>query len=136
MRRITKNAIYTIFAVVVVLLALGALPGLLKSGDPYYLTATAAAPAGNITPFNASEVTGNRFPYTTAAIERASPGGSGRSDPYWRGPAGFKGAFTHSPFDEENALDRQYANASIDDSVYARHDGTVYRLTVVQEAGE
>ena len=133
MRPITKKAVYTIFAVVVVLLALGALPGLLKSGEPYYLTA-AAAPAGNVTPFNASEVTGSRFPYTTTAIERAGPGGSGRSDPYWRGPVGFKGAFTHSPFDEENALNRQYPNASTDGGVYARHDGTVYRLTVVREA--
>ena len=134
MRPITKKAIYVIFAVVVVLLALGALPGLLKSGDPYYLTATAATPAGNATPFNASEVTGNRFPYTTAALERASAGEPGRSDPYWRGPVGFKGAFTHSPFDEEDALNRQRPNASTDGGVYARHDGTVYRLTVVREA--
>jgi hypothetical protein len=133
-RPITKKAIYVIFAVVVVLLALGALPGLLKSGDPYYLTATAATPAGNATPFNASEVTGNRFPYITAALERASAGEPGRSDPYWRGPVGFKGAFTHSPFDEENALSRQYPNASADGGVYTSHDGTVYRLTIVQEA--
>jgi len=134
MRPITKKAIYAILAVAVVLLALGALPGLLKSGDPYYLTATAATPTDNATPFNASEVTGDRFPYTTTALERASPGEAGRSDPYWRGPVGFKGAFTHSPFDEENALNRQYPNASADDGVYARHDGTVYRLTVVREA--
>lgn len=133
MRPVTKNAIYVIVAVVVVLLALGALPGLLKSGDPYYLTATAATPASNATPFNASEVTGDRFPYTTTALERATPGEPGRSDPYWRGPAGLKGAFTHSPFDEENALSRQYPNASTDDSMYARHDGAVYRLTVVRE---
>ena len=134
MRPITRNAIYVILAVAVVLLALGALPGLLKTGDPYYLTATAATPTGNATAFNASEVTGNRFPYTTAAVERASADEPGRSDPYWRGPVGFKGAFTHSPFDEANALDRQYPNASTDDGTYARHEGTVYRLTVVQEA--
>lgn len=134
MRPVTKTALYAILAVVVVLLALGALPGLLKSGDPYYLTATAATPAGNATPFNASEVTGDRFPYTTTALERASVDGPARSEPYWRGPVGFKGAFTHSPFDEENALGRQYPNASDADGVYTRHDGTVYRLTVVQEA--
>lgn len=134
MRPVTKTALSAILAVVVVLLALGALPGLLKSGDPYYLTATAVTPAGNATPFNASEVTGDRFPYTTTALERTSVDDPGRSDPYWRGPVGFKGAFTHSPFDEQNALERQYPNASDAEGAYARHDGTVYRLTVVQEA--
>jgi len=41
MRRVTRNLILALLGVVVVLLALGALAGLLKSGDPYYLTATA-----------------------------------------------------------------------------------------------
>jgi len=134
MRPITKKAVYIILATVVVLLALGALPGLLKSGDPYYVTAAAATPTGNATPFNVSEVMGDRFPYTTAAVARASTDEPGRSDPYWRGPVGLKGAFTHSPFDEENALGRQYPNASTDESMYTQHNGTVYRLTVVREA--
>jgi hypothetical protein len=135
MRPITKKAIYVILGVAVVLLALGALPGLLKSGDPYYLTATAAAPAGNATPFNATDVPENRYPYTTEALGSASPDEPGRSAAYWRGPFGLKGAFTHSPFDERDALNRQYPNASADGGIYARHNGTVYRLTVVQEGG-
>jgi hypothetical protein len=39
MRRITRNAVVLLAVVVLALLALGALPSLLQSGDPYYLTA-------------------------------------------------------------------------------------------------
>jgi hypothetical protein len=134
MRTVTKQALYIIAAVVVLLLALGALPGLLKSGDPYYVTATAADP-GEATPLNATALPGNRYPYTTAAVGSASADAPGRSEPYWRGPVGLKGAFTHSPFDEYDALTRQHPNATVDGRLYASHNGTVYRLHIVQPAG-
>jgi hypothetical protein len=135
MRRVTKQAIYVILAVVVVLLALGALPGFLKSGDPYYLTATPAeadwAGDANATALNASALSTSRFPFTTGALTDAD-GAPGRSEPYWRGPVGLKGAFTHSPFDEEEALLRQFPNATVEGRLYAAHNGTVYRLAITQ----
>lgn len=134
MRQVTKWTVYAIFGVAVALLALGALPGLLKSGDPYYLTAAPAPGADDRTTVNASTLSADRFPYVTGALADATPDAPGRSDPYWRGPIGLKGAFTHSPFDEHEALGQQHAEAADDDTVYARHDGTVYRLTVVRES--
>jgi ABC-type transporter Mla subunit MlaD len=41
MRRVTRNAVIGLVVIVVLLLALGALPGFLGTGDPYYVTATA-----------------------------------------------------------------------------------------------
>jgi hypothetical protein len=163
MRRVTRNLILALLGVLLVLLALGALPGLLKSGDPYYLTATAANASGtaaegtaaatatttdssggtateNATGANATatanatrpavdvtNLSARRFPYTTAALA------DGRSDPYWRGPLGLKEAFTHSPFDELDALRGRNRNATDGDAVYVRENGTLYRLAVRQE---
>lgn len=39
MRRVTRNLLVAIALIAVALLALGALPSYLGSGDPYYLTA-------------------------------------------------------------------------------------------------
>jgi len=134
MRRVTKGFVLGVAGVVVLLLALGALPGLLKAGDPYYLTATAADPAG-AEPLNASALSADRYPYTTAALASAERDGTGagRSEPYWRGPVGVKGGFTHSPFDERAALERRFPAATGDGAVHARHNGTVYRLAVTRE---
>jgi len=42
MRPITRNLVVGLLVVTVLLLALGAAPSLLRSGDPYYVTATPA----------------------------------------------------------------------------------------------
>lgn len=141
MRTRTRNAILVILAILVALLALGSLPGLLKSGDPYYLT---VEPQGswnatderldgtNQTAVNVSDLSEQRYPFTTAALAEGGPNSSGQSDPYWRGPFGFKETFTHSVFDEHEALSRQNASAVSDEGVYV-HDGrTVYLLTITQ----
>ncbi|AQL43164.1 hypothetical protein BV210_10740 [Halorientalis sp. IM1011] len=133
MRQITRRVTLAILVAIVLLLALGALPGYLKSGDPYYVTATAtddrtAVPADALAP--------NRYPYTTAALANATGNGTenatGRSGPYWKGPVGFKGAFTHSPFDEIDAIRGRNASAATDSAVFVRANGTVYRLEVTQ----
>jgi hypothetical protein len=142
MRTRTRNFTLAILAILVALIALGALPGLLKSGDPYYLTvdpqgeynATNGTLAGtNQTAIDATNLSEQRYPFTTAAVGAAGPNSSGQSDPYWRGPTGFKEAFTHSVFDERESLTRQDAAAVTDDGIYV-HDGeTVYLLTITQE---
>jgi len=127
MRRITRNAVLLLLAVGALLLALGALPGLLRSGDPYYVTATPIedAPDGTV---NASTLSERRFPYATAAIA------NGESEAYYRGPTGFKEAFTHSPFDEFDALAVR-GGAADGEVAYVTHDGQTYRLEVVQRGG-
>ena len=133
MRTITRNAVIVILAVVALLLALGALPSYLKSGDPYYVTATTADATEAVNVSNLSE---RRFEYTTAAVAAAAAGdGTGRSDSYWRGPFGLKEGFTHSPFDEFDALTRDYPNATAagdDTRVYAALNGTTYRLDITR----
>ncbi|WP_254279744.1 hypothetical protein [Haloarcula marina] len=132
MRTVTRNFLLGMAVVVVLLLALGALPSYLKSGDPYYLTATPAADDANATAINASALSERRYPYTYGALGNASNDTAGSSDPYWRGPVGVKGAFTHSPFDELDALTQGYPEATDGDAVRVRHDGTLYRLAVTQ----
>lgn len=131
MRRVTRNLILGILAVLVLLLALGALPGLLKSGDPYYVTATPASPASdsNATAqaVDGANLSERAYPYTTEALENVTAEEPGRSDPYWRGPVGFKEAFTHSPFDEMNALREQHPNATVGEGVFVSE--------VVRESG-
>ncbi|MFW5896072.1 MAG: hypothetical protein ACOCUA_01665 [archaeon] len=113
----------------VFLLALGALPSYIKSGDPYYLTAT---PVEEHPAVNVSDLDERRYPYTTAALAEASETEPGRSDPYWKGYVGFKEAFTHSPFDEVSALQQRSVEANDRDAVYVRTEGEYYRLTVTQ----
>jgi hypothetical protein len=142
MRRVTRNAILLILAVLVALLALGALPAFLGSGDPYYLTATpvdgnasandSAAANGSAAAINASAaVNGSalserRFPYTTEALR------NGTSAPYQKGPWGVKETFTHSPFDERDALAARNATAVSADGILVSHNGTLYRVAVGQ----
>ncbi|WP_135663633.1 hypothetical protein [Halorhabdus rudnickae] len=129
MRRRTRIALLVILGIVVFLLALGALPNYIKSGDPYYLTAT---PVEDHAAINGSDLDERRYPYTTAAIADATADEPGRSDPYWKGYVGFKEAFTHSPFDEITALQQRSMDTSEADAVYVRFEGTIYRLTVTQ----
>ena len=127
MRRVTRNFLLAVLGVVVLLLALGALPSYLGSGDPYYLTATAVegeGPAVNVTDYPE-----RRYPYLVGALE--SP--DGRSEPYRTGRFGVKEAFANSPFDEYRAL-REFApeGATTADAVVVSYNGTRYRVSVVQ----
>jgi hypothetical protein len=81
---------------------------------------------------NVSTLPERRYPYVTGAVAAAG-NGTGRSARYWRGPLGVKGAFTHAPFDEFDALRQQYPNATEDDAVYVRTNTTRYRLTISQD---
>ena len=132
MRRITRNVVLGLVVVLVLLLALGALPSLLKSGDPFYVVATPAEDGANATAVNSTAIEAQFYPFTTAALSNATATDSGRSDPYWRGPVGVKGAFTHSPFDERAALTQQYPSAVDGDQVRVRHNGTLYHVAVTQ----
>ncbi|MUV90090.1 hypothetical protein GJ629_09465 [Halapricum sp. CBA1109] len=138
MRRITRNAVLALVAIVVLLLALGALPGYLKSGDPYHLTATELDNGSlNDSEYNASDaipaenLTEQRYPFSTRALANRSDG-VGYSDPYWEGPFGIKGTFTHSPFDELSSLEVQYPNASDGETALVLDNGTYYRLNTTQ----
>jgi len=135
MRTVTRNFLLGMGVVVLLLLALGALPSYLKAGDPYYVVAeptdgTDSVAAG--TAVNGSALAEARYPFTTAALAAADSGSPGRSDPYWRGPVGIKGAFTHSPFDELAALRGQYPDATDGERVVVTHNGTLYRVAVRQ----
>jgi hypothetical protein len=139
-RRITRNAILVILAVVVLLLALGALPSSLRSGDPYYVVATTAEAPNEAV--NVSNLSARRYEFTTGAVAAAAANGNdtGRSNPYWRGPFGVKEGFTHSPFDEFEALSRDYPNATEtvgnDTRIYLSRNGTTFRAVVTQTPGE
>ncbi|MFB6095958.1 MAG: hypothetical protein ABEJ74_01045 [Haloferacaceae archaeon] len=125
MRRITRRLLVLLLLVVVGLLALGALPSYLGSGDPYYLTATptdASGPAVNVTGLPA-----DRYPYTTGALA------DGRSAAYRTGPWGLKEAFTHSPFDELSSLAMREPDARLGErSVLVEYEGERFRLEVSQ----
>ena len=143
MRTVTRNLLLGIGVVLVLLLALGAAPSLLRSGDPYYVSATPVdevdANETNVTAGpNATAVGGDTLserthPFTTAAIADAGANQTGYSEPYWRGPVGIKGAFTHSPFDELAALRQRNPRAADGESVRLAHNGTLYRVGVTQD---
>ena len=130
MRPRTRNLVLGILGVLVVLLALGAVPGLLKSGDPYYVTATAVDE--NRTAVPVDDLPADRFPYTTGALAATTSDAPGRSDPYWRGPVGLKETFTHSPFDELATLRQREPDATAGDAVYVRDNESLYRLAVTR----
>ncbi|WP_435196143.1 hypothetical protein [Natronomonas sp. EA1] len=130
MREVTRNTLVAIGVVVVLLLALGALPSLLKSGDPYYVTAEPVSEAPTETTINASNLSQRAYPYTFGALANAPEGG--QSEPYWKGPFGFKEAFSHSPFDEFAAYREQYAGATDGEAVFIRQGNTTFRLTIEQ----
>jgi hypothetical protein len=134
MRTITRNAAIVVVAVVALLLALGAVPSLLGTGDPHYLEATALTgsdvPEG-VEPANATTLFEESYPYTFGALADAD-NDTGRSDPYRTGRVGLKGAFSHSPFNEMSAYESQYPSATRDDTAYVRRGNTSYRLEVIQ----
>lgn len=156
MRTVTRNLLLGIGVVLVLLLALGAAPSLLRSGDPYYVSATPVGDADGVnvteadteataggsnetaandsdtTAVNASQLSARTHPFTTEALANASANQSGYSDPYWEGPIGIKGAFTHSPFDELASLRQRNPNATDGEAVRLVDNGTLYRVGVTQ----
>ncbi len=149
MRPRTRNLVVGTVLVIALLVAFVAGLGALKSGDPYYVTATAVAEAPdsgvagggpdadseNGSAINGTALPTRRFPFTTAALAAAANGSNpGRSGPYWRGPIGLKEVFTHSPFDELDSLRQRNPDAVAGDGVLVRLHNTTYRATVVQEA--
>ena len=129
MRTVTRNTILAILVVVGLLLALGAVPSLLRSGDPYYVTAEATNESGPSV--NATALPERQYRYVDGALA------DGRSDAYYEGPFGFKDGFSHSPFDEFDAIGQRYANATTDDgAVFVSQNGTRYRLEIIREASE
>jgi len=142
MRRITRNLVVFLLALVVALLALGALPSYIQTGDPYYVEATAVEEPGPTV--DANNLTDRRFPYSVAAIEAAEAGETpARSEAYYTGPVGFKEAFTHTPFDEfgefrtrnATAVERG-AESPVGDTAYVERGGQRYRLEIVRVEAE
>ncbi|MFB6168210.1 MAG: hypothetical protein ABEJ43_05115 [Haloferacaceae archaeon] len=129
MRRIIRRFAVALGLLVAGLLALGAAPAALGSGEPYHLVVSetdASGPAANV-----SGLSERRYPYLTEAL--AAP--DGRSSGYRRGRFGLKESFTHSPFDEVAALAAQNRDAVVettagDRAVRVRVDGERYRVEV------
>jgi hypothetical protein len=126
MRRVTRNLLVAIALIAVALLALGALPSYLGSGDPYYLTAEPIET--NDTAADVNNVSDRRYPFLTSALASDD----GRSEAYQTGPYGVKKWFTHTPFDEVDALTRQVPEAATDEGVRVRRDGQVYYVEVIR----
>jgi hypothetical protein len=141
MRPVARNLILAILGVVVVLLALGAVPSLVETGDPYYVEATPVDESGPaITADNFSE---QRFPYTFEALNAAAAGEDpARSEAYYTGPGGvggFKEAFTHTPFEEFDEFEarngeaiQRGADSPVGDVVFVDYEGQRYRLEIVR----
>jgi hypothetical protein len=124
-----QRYLLVLVGLVLAMLALGALPSLLQSGDPYRVTATEVAndsvPADAAT-YDATNVSDRQYPYLVDAIE------DGASTNYFEGPFGVKEAFSHSPFDEFGAIETRVPRAVDDDVAYVTYNGTVYRLEIVR----
>jgi hypothetical protein len=132
-RRITRNFLLGLGVIAVLLLALGAVPSYLGSGDPYYLTAEPVTTdeAGELNEtrtVNMTDYSERRYPYLTSALASDD----GRSEGYREGAFGLKESFSHSPFDEFDALVARNPDARSDDSVLVAVDGDYYRVRVTQ----
>jgi hypothetical protein len=144
MRTVTRNLILAVGAVAVILLALGAVPSYVTTGDPYSVEATTVEKSGPS--IDADTLSERRFPYTFGAITAAAAGDDpARSEPYYTGPGGvggFKDAFTHTPFEEysefedrnEAAIERS-PDSPVGDVVHAEYEGQRYRLEIVRISG-
>ena len=128
MRPVTRNLLIVIAVVVLALLALGALPSYLASGDPYHLTVESTEYEGPTA--NATGLSARRYPYLTGALDSDD----GRSVAYRRGPYGLKESFTHTPFDEVDALTQRAPGAAADGGVHIEHDGQTYYVAIIQES--
>lgn len=140
MRPVARNLILAILGTLVVLIALGAVPSLIQTGDPYYVEATVAEESGpSVLADNFSE---QRFPYAFEALNAAADGESpARSEAYYTGPGGvggFKGSFTHTPFEEYDEFEsrgeaavQRGADSPVGDVVFVTYEGQRYRLEIV-----
>lgn len=123
MRKNTRRLVVVLALVVLGLLALGALPSYLGTGAPYYLTATETNESGPAV--NATDLPEHRYPYLTEALA------TGRSEGYRTGRWGFKETFTHTPFDEIDALAAREPDARVDEqAVLVEYKGERYRIAV------
>lgn len=124
-RRNTRRLVVVLALVGLGLLALGALPSYLGSGDPYYLTATETDESG--TAVNATGLPEHRYPYLTEALA------TGRSEGYQTGQWGLKEQFTHTPYDELDALATREPDARVgEQAVLVEYQGQRYRVEVEQ----
>ena len=138
MRPVTRNLLLVLAGVLLLLLALGALPGYLASGDPYHVEATTADGEGPSVAVD--DLSERRFPYAFGALEAAAAGEEpARSEAYYAGPVGLKGAFTHTPFDEfeefrgRNADAVERGDASpVGDVAFVEYENRRYRLEIVR----
>lgn len=129
MRQITRRFAVALGLLVVALLALGAVPSALGTGEPYHLVVTETDASGPTV--NVSDLSERRYPYLTGAL--AAP--DGRSSGYRSGRFGLKESFAHSPFDEVSALVAQNPDARVetadgDRAVRVSADGERYRVEV------
>jgi hypothetical protein len=126
-----RNALIAVGLVALVLLALGALPSYLGSGQQYYLEVSATDDTG--TAVDVGNISERRYPYLTTALAADD----GRSEGYQRGLGGFKDAFTHTPFDEHSALQQLEPGAARDDGdrVIVQLDEERYSVAIVDESG-
>jgi len=145
MRPVTRNLVLGILGILVLLLALGALPSLIETGDPFYVEATVANASGPAVA--GDDIAERRFPYSFGAVDAAAAGaGPARSDAYYSGVVGLKAAFTHTPFSEFDEFEtlapdavRRPGESPVGDVAYVRSNGTRYRLEIVrppEQAGE
>jgi len=126
-RRITRRFAVGLGLLVVALLALGAAPSALGSGEPYHLVVTEAESEGPAA--NASDRSERRYPYLTEALRAPD----GRSSGYRTGRFGLKESFAHSPFDEVAALVARAPGAAVEEREHAVRitvDGRRYRAEV------
>ena len=134
MRRIMRNALLLTGFVLVALLAVGAVPSYLGSGESHYFEATATATDEPAPAINATNISERRFPYLTAALTADN----GRSDGYQRALGGYKTWFAHSPFDEFEALQRRNGDAVSDDGerVFVMYEGDRYSVVIGSGSGD
>lgn len=134
MRRVTRNFLLGLGVLVVLLLALGAVPSYLGSGDPYYLSVEPATAdvsdsgANETQAVNMTDYSERRYPYLTSALASDD----GRSEGYQRGLVGLKESFSHSPFDEFDALVARNPDARSGDAVLVAVGDDYYRVQVTQ----
>lgn len=124
-----RNALVGVGVGILVLLALGALPSYLGSGEYYYLEVSATDDEGPAV--DVERISDRRHPYLTTALAADD----GRSDGYQRGLGGFKDAFTHSPFDELSSLQQLEPEASRNDGeqVIIQLEDERYSVEIVSE---
>ena len=127
-----RNALIAVGLVVVLLLALGAVPGYLGSGEQYYLEVSPTDDTG--TAANVTDISERRYPYLTTALNADD----GRSEGYQRALGDFKDAFTHTPFDEHSALQQLEPDAARDggERVIVERNGQRYSVDIVSEAAD